>query len=65
MGYPPLANSFVWFLLGTVLSVVFFFAKATARSANAYCERLVGTVRRECLDFMIPLMSASQDYSMV
>lgn len=23
--------------------------------ANAYCERLIGTVRRECLDFMIPL----------
>lgn len=23
--------------------------------ANAYCERLVGTVRRECLDFFIPL----------
>jgi putative transposase len=23
--------------------------------ANAYCERLVGTVRRECLDFMIPM----------
>jgi putative transposase len=23
--------------------------------ANAHCERLVGTVRRECLDFMIPL----------
>jgi integrase-like protein len=23
--------------------------------ANAYCERLVGTVRRECLDFIIPL----------
>jgi putative transposase len=23
--------------------------------ANAYCERLVGTVRRECLDFMTPL----------
>ena len=23
--------------------------------ANAYCERLVGSIRRECLDFMIPL----------
>jgi transposase InsO family protein len=23
--------------------------------ANAYCERLVGSIRRECLDFMTPL----------
>ena len=26
-----------------------------APTANAYCERLVGTIRRECLDYLIPM----------
>jgi Integrase core domain len=26
-----------------------------ARQANAHCERFIGTARRECLDWMIPL----------
>jgi hypothetical protein len=26
--------------------------------ANSFCERLIGTVRRECLDFIIPLHEA-------
>src|SRR5258708_31775310 len=26
-----------------------------APKANAFCQRLIGTVRRECLDYVIPL----------
>lgn len=26
-----------------------------APKANAYCERVIGTIRRECLDYLIPI----------
>jgi putative transposase len=40
-------------LNGVGLSVL----KTPVRSpmANAYCERVIGTIRRECLDYLIPL----------
>jgi putative transposase len=28
---------------------------AHAPTANAFCERLIGSIRRECLDYLIPL----------
>ena len=28
---------------------------ARVPQANTFCERLIGTIRRECVDFMIPL----------
>jgi transposase InsO family protein len=28
---------------------------ARVPQANSFCERLIGTIRRECLDFVIPL----------
>jgi hypothetical protein len=29
--------------------------KSPPRSPNAVCERVIGTIRRECLDWLIPL----------
>ena len=33
-----------------------------APKANAYCERLIGTFRRECLDYLIPLSESHLRY---
>ena len=38
----------------TAMGVRILKTPVRAPKANAYCERLVGTIRRECLDFLIP-----------
>jgi len=40
-----------------IKSMGFIILKTPVRAptANAYCERLIGFIRRECLDFVIPL----------
>ena len=42
---------------GTMTAMGLTILKTPVRSpqANAFCERLIGTIRRECLDWMIPL----------
>ena len=41
----------------TIAAMGLIVLKTPVRSpqANAFCERLIGTIRRECLDWMIPL----------
>ena len=38
----------------TAMGVRILKTPVRAPKANALCERLVGTIRRECLDFLIP-----------
>ena len=39
----------------TAMALTVLKTPVRAPQANAFCERLIGTIRRECLDFMIPL----------
>jgi putative transposase len=39
----------------TTMGLTVLKTRVQAPQANAFCERLVGTIRRECLDFMIPM----------
>jgi transposase InsO family protein len=45
---------------GTIAAMGLTILKTPLRSptANAFCERLIGTMRRECLDWLIPLNEA-------
>jgi transposase InsO family protein len=40
---------------GVTMGLVILRTPVRAPQANAFCERLIGTIRRECLDFVIPL----------
>jgi putative transposase len=40
------------------LGLVVLHAPFSSPKANAICERVIGTIRRECLDWMIPLSEA-------
>lgn len=39
----------------TALGVTILKTAVRAPQANAFCERLIGTIRRECVDWVIPL----------
>jgi transposase InsO family protein len=39
----------------TAMGLAILKTPARAPKANAFCERLIGTIRRECLDWVIPL----------
>src|SRR5262245_1232508 len=39
----------------TAIGLTILKAPVRAPQANAFCERLIGTIRRECLDWVIPL----------
>jgi len=39
----------------TAMALTVWKTPVRAPQANAFCERLIGTIRHECLDFMIPL----------
>jgi putative transposase len=40
--------------LSETLGVQVLKTSLRAPQANAFCERVIGTIRRECLDFLIP-----------